>query len=109
MGRKYPRFLYCDAINTKSEGPFIIHALQPKFICRPDFDKKRNIIDIQIVDNWDNASFTERHSIQEELRKWFNFSGRQYSNHPKDKLLFQLSSLDFLGDSHNHYTVEQAV
>ena len=109
MGRKYPRFLYCDAINTKSEGPFIIHTLSPKFICQPEFDKKRRLISVQIVDNWDSATFSERYTIQEEISKWFNFSGRQYSAHPKDRILSQLSGLEFLSDNSIPFTVDQAV
>ena len=108
MGRKHPRFLYCDTINTKSEGPFIIHALFPKFICKPEFDKKRNITDFLLIDNWDNAGLEERWQIEGEIRKWFHFSGRQYSQHPKDKLLVQLSSLEFIKDYEMSYTVEQA-
>jgi len=109
MGRKYPRFLYCDAMNTKSEGPFIIHALHPKFICKPDFDKKRNVTALLLIDNWDNAGLEERWKVEEEIRKWFHFSGRQYSSHPKDRLLVQLSLLDFLKEYEIAYSIEEAI
>ncbi len=109
MGRKYPRFLYCDAVNTKNEGPFIIHTLPPRFICKPEFDRKRNIIDIKQVDDWGESSFSERYGVYDDLRTWFNFSGRQSSAHPKDRLHTQLASFDFLKDSSNNFTVEQAI
>ena len=32
MARKYPRFLYSNPGNTKSEGPFIVHLLEPRFV-----------------------------------------------------------------------------
>jgi len=34
MARTYPRFLYSNPNNSKSPGPFIVHLLFPKFICR---------------------------------------------------------------------------
>jgi hypothetical protein len=108
MGRKYPRFLYSEALNTKSEGPFIIHTLPPRFITKPEFDKQRNLTDFALIDNWDNAETITRWAIQEEMRKWFYFSGRQYSQHPKDKILVQLAACEFIKDYHTNYSVEQA-
>ncbi len=34
MARGYPRFLYSNPQNTKSEGPFIVHTLYPKAVFR---------------------------------------------------------------------------
>ena len=34
MSRGYPRFLYSHPKNTKDEGPFIVHTLEPKFVVR---------------------------------------------------------------------------
>ncbi len=34
MARKYPRFLFSDPQNTKSQGPFIVHTIDPIFIVR---------------------------------------------------------------------------
>ena len=50
MARQYPRFLYSDPTNTKSRGPFVLHMLEPKLICRivgqqkEDTQVKNNII-----------------------------------------------------------------
>jgi hypothetical protein len=34
MGRNYPRFVFSNPKNSKSEGPFIIHTMDPFIICR---------------------------------------------------------------------------
>lgn len=34
MARPFPRFLYSDPRNTKSEGPFIVSTLEPLIICK---------------------------------------------------------------------------
>jgi hypothetical protein len=34
MARQYPRFLFSNPKNTKSEGPFIVHTLHPRIIMR---------------------------------------------------------------------------
>ena len=109
MGRKHPRFLYCEAIDTKSEGPFVIHALQPKFICRLSFDEKRNITGVHYLDYWDETDMQTRFDTENDLIKWYNFSGRKNSSHPKDILLAQLSELSFLKEYQNEYTIDEAV
>lgn len=32
MAREYPRFLFSNPQNTKSEGPFVIHLLEPRLV-----------------------------------------------------------------------------
>jgi hypothetical protein len=32
MARGYPRFIFADTKNTKSDGPFVIHLLEPRLI-----------------------------------------------------------------------------
>lgn len=34
MARGYPRFLISAPKHTKDKGPFIVHLLEPQFICR---------------------------------------------------------------------------
>lgn len=109
MGRKHPRFLYCEAVETKSEGPFIIHALPPKFICKPSFDEKRNLTGVRYLEWWDEEPILgTRWKIEEEIRTWFRYCGRKYSTHPQDVLLSKLSELQFLKEYQTPYTVEQA-
>jgi|GEM_PF-1843098 len=108
MGRAYPRFLYSEAANAKSQGPFIIHTLPPRFIAKASFDKQRRI-SVMVQDMWDEANLQNRRDLEGEASDWFNFSGRQYSTHLSDKILLALESLDFLKDRSAHFTVEQAM
>lgn len=108
MGRAYPRFLYSEAANAKSQGPFIIHTLPPRFIAKVSFDKQRRI-SVMVQDMWDEADLKKRWDLEREASDWFNFSGRQYSTHPSDKVLLALESLDFLKDTSAHFTAEQAM
>ncbi len=43
MARQYPRFLYSNPQNTKSKGPFIIHLLEPRLICRLVDNNKEDV------------------------------------------------------------------
>ena len=58
---------------------------------------------------WDPCDVQKQWDLQGEATDWFNFSGRQYSTHPSDKILLALESLEFLKDSSVHFTVEQAI
>lgn len=53
MSRGYPRFLFSNPKNSKSEGPFIVHTLYPRMI----FTVSRDINNLQLtlVDQWDEA------------------------------------------------------
>lgn len=41
MARQYPRFLYSNPKGTKSKGPFVVHLLSPRFICRVEDDVEK--------------------------------------------------------------------
>jgi hypothetical protein len=48
MARGFPRFLFSNPINTKSKGPFVIHALSPEVIIKVytdelEFEKRKGI------------------------------------------------------------------
>ena len=106
MGRKYPRFLYSEPTDSKSEGPFVVHTLPPRFVCKLEFDHRRYLTSVHYVGNWEDVDYSVRDEVFQELRKWYNFSGRKQSSHPKDKILVNLETLDFLKNSEN-FTVEQ--
>lgn len=52
MARQYRGFLLTNPTNTKSSGPFIIRTLEPRFICVPKFDDKRNLIHSSFIEAW---------------------------------------------------------
>lgn len=112
MGKQFPRFLISNATNTKVKGPFIIHTFQPKFICKPLFDPKRNLIDITSIEMFcpeDNElKYVNAHSVFNEMREWYKFSGLHQSDNAEDRLLSEVHSLKFLNDEElKPYTVEQ--
>lgn len=112
MGKQFPRFLISNATNTKTKGPFIIHTLPPKFICKPLFDGKRNIIDltaIEMFNDEDNVlKHVNAHSVFDEMREWYRFSGIHQSDNAEDKLLSDVYNLEFLrNEALSDFTVEQ--
>jgi len=109
MLRGYPRFLFSNPTNVKSEGPFIIHTLEPQFIVKPEFDSKRNIIDCRLLKVWaDDYDKGMVYPIIEEIPAWFKLSGNQQSSNQDDVLIAAVSKLSFLTDISSHFTVEQA-
>lgn len=56
MARQFPRFLVSNPEDTKSEGPFIVHTLFPRFIARVVFGKKNYPgFDIELLECWDDV------------------------------------------------------
>jgi hypothetical protein len=84
-----------------------VHTLSSRFVCKLEFDDRRFLISVHYVGNWEDADNSVRDEVFQELRKWYNFSGRKQSSHPKDQILVQLEALEFLKNSEN-FTVEQA-
>ncbi len=111
MARKYPKFLWSNPTNTKSDGPFIIHTQRPRFIAKPHFTEQRYFHSISILEMWDDdlGPFDpEVNEAKAELFQWFEHSGRQMSIHPDDKIIWEISRLPFLKDNQVEFTVEQA-
>lgn len=109
MARKYPKFLWSDPNNTKSEGPFIIHTQYPRFIVKPSIDERRELYHLTNLDVWDEVdSIQEVKKIQQLIPRWFNESGRYQSNHPDDKIICGLSKLGFFEDKAEDFSVEDA-
>ena len=44
MARQFPRFLFSNPKNTKSEGPFIIHTLYPQCIFKVNGTKNKPVV-----------------------------------------------------------------
>lgn len=110
MARKYPKFLWSNPTNAKSDGPFIVHTQEPRFLAKPHFDEQRNLNSITILEMWDNTYGhfdPEVQEIEEEIFKWFEHSGRSISIHPHDKILWEISRLEYLKENRIDFTVEQ--
>lgn len=75
MSRGYPRFLYSNPKNTKSEGPFIVHTLYPRCIFRIN-NKDKNSTDfsfenLELLDCFDGAIQEDvLFGLKELVRKW---------------------------------------
>jgi len=109
MAKKFPRFLISDPTNVKFRGPFIVHTLEPQFICRPEFDQKRHVADCILLETFDKSSSeNEVHEIMKEIPEWYKYSGIHQSNHTEDKLLSEVDGCEFLKDHSTHYSVEDA-
>lgn len=111
MARKYPKFLWSNPTNVKSEGPFIVHTQEPRFLAKPHFDEQRNFHSISILEMWDEnyGPFDPLvQEIKEELFTWFDNSGRSMSIHPHDKIVWEISRLAYLKENRVDYNVEQA-
>ncbi|MDB5012824.1 MAG: hypothetical protein JWQ25_1026 [Daejeonella sp.] len=111
MARKYPKFLWSNPTNIKSEGPFIVHTQKPRFLAKPYFDNQRNLHSISVLEMWDEdyEPFDSKVlEVQQEIYIWFDHSGRSISIHPHDNIIWEISRLEFLKDNRVEFTVEQA-
>lgn len=109
MAKKFPRFLISDPTNVKTKGPFIIHTLDPQFICRPEFDKKRHVVDCTLLEMFsDKGSISEAYDIMKEIPEWYKYSGVHQSSNAEDRIISDVANCEFLKDYRNHYTVNDA-
>lgn len=111
MARKYPKFLWSNPTNTKSDGPFIVHTQEPRFLAKPHFDEQRNFHSISILEMWHDTYGPfdrEIQEIKEEIFDWFEHSGRSLSIHPHDKIVWEISHLGYLKENRVDFTVDQA-
>ncbi|WP_256009465.1 hypothetical protein [Desertivirga xinjiangensis] len=111
MARKFPKFLWTNPDNSKSEGPFLIHSQEPRFIAKPKFTEQRFMHEVSIIEMWDDSCGPfdpQVEEIKEEIIKWFNYSGRGTSIHPDDKIIWAISKLPFLKDNETEFSVDNA-
>lgn len=112
MGKQFPRFLISNATNAKTKGPFIIHTLTPKFICKPLFDSRRNIVDLTAIEMFNEEDNALKHvkasRVLEDMQEWYRYSGQHQSDHVEDKIVSEMQNLKFLSDEQiTPFTVEQ--
>lgn len=112
MAKQFPRFLISNATNTKTKGPFIIHTLSPKFICKPIFDHKRNLIDLTAIEMFNEEDNALKHGkaydVLKDMREWYKYSGLHQSDNAEDKILSEVHNLKFMRDEElKPFTVEQ--
>ena len=111
MARKQPKFLWSNPTNAKSDGPFIVHTQEPRFLAKPHFDEQRNFHSISILEMWSETYDQFDLAVQQvkqEIFKWFDHSGRGISIHPYDKIIWETSRLGYLKENHVDFDVEQA-
>lgn len=73
MARGYPRFLYSNPTNTKSEGPFILHTLFPKKLYHVHWLPFHNCAQIFEIKAWgDECNEEESSKLLIEVIKWFD-------------------------------------
>lgn len=53
MARQYPRFLFSNPKNTKSEGPFVVHTFFPKCIMKIISVDAEGFPEINILEMWE--------------------------------------------------------
>jgi len=109
MKKQFPRFLFSDPTNVKEKGPYIVHTLEPQFICKLEFDKKRHVIDCRVLEIFDkNFSLLDVWPISKEIPEWYKHSGIHQSSNIEDKVLSEMSKCEFLQNHDEHYTVDEA-
>lgn len=73
MAREYPRFLYSDPKNTKSEGPYIVHLLFPRKLFRVEWLFVHGDAFLHEIEEWgDPCTEEESRKVFKALDKWFN-------------------------------------
>jgi hypothetical protein len=85
MARNYPRFLFSNPKNTKSPGPFVVHLLKPRMICKIyeardatyNADDHPNALHfgrfaVELLEAWDEATSLKYSEIMREANNWLN-------------------------------------
>ena len=85
MARQFPRFIIAKNSKAKNPGPFIIHCIEPKFICKvysqgyfPKEDDpllfRNHIHNFRILEFWDEEpSKEELQKIVDKMSEWIFF------------------------------------
>ncbi len=69
MARKFPRFIYSDPKNVKSEGPFIVHTLQPRMIMKVEVRGIRSY-SINMLETWNECTDNEVNIVLKDADAW---------------------------------------
>lgn len=72
MARNYPRFLFSNPKNTKSEGPFCVHLLSPKVICKVSYDVNQDIgsLTLEPLEFFDSCSDHTADKVLLDMKEW---------------------------------------
>jgi hypothetical protein len=81
MARNYPRFLYSNPQNTKSEGPFIVHTIFPRSIFKVHRKNPPQVafvhglhgkfLSVELLDIQE-CTDDEKRQLTGEAYQWFN-------------------------------------
>lgn len=83
MARQFPTYIFSNPKNTKNKGPFIIHTIFPKCICKvhdttdPLYNSDKYPITlhygrfgIEVLECWDIASNEEFDELTRRINNW---------------------------------------
>lgn len=81
--RQYPRFIFSNPQDTKSKGPFIIHLLKPRMICKvyerriKEYNASEHInalhfgrFAIELLEAWDEVESLKYAEIMRLMNEW---------------------------------------
>ena len=68
MPREYPRFLYSNPQNTKSEGPFVVHCFPPQLLCKISVHEGK--VKAELVEVWNKTFKASILGIVRDAQKW---------------------------------------
>ena len=69
MPRLYPRFIFSNPADTKSEGPFLVHLLEPRFVAKVIATPNAAGFKIDVLDSW-GSDPVELNSSLEQASNW---------------------------------------
>ena len=71
MARQFPRFLFSNPKNTKTQGPFIIHMLEPNLLFKVEWGIKPNTFILHVVPKFGSGTLSEVGQLELAARSWF--------------------------------------
>ncbi len=73
MARNYPRFLFSNPQDTKSKGPFVVHLLFPKCICKVHYEVSGDHVGsltIEPLEFFDEHTDEESEELFSRMKEW---------------------------------------
>ncbi len=83
MARNYPKYLFSNPQNTKSKGPFVIHLLKPRMICKIHERRHMSYIAsdhpnalnfgrfaIELIEAWDEVPSSQYATVLRLVNEW---------------------------------------
>lgn len=103
------RFALCEGTSGKSTEQVIVHQQEPQFRAKAEFDEQRKITSCKLLEMI--CSTEEKawaYVAMKEIPKWYEVYGIHQSKNADDKVIAGVMKMDFLKDTHRHFTIEQA-